>query len=847
MLTLRKAKESFVSCNPLLAFIITLFSFTFQEIIRGVQPFGEVSTQINDQAVQFVPFASEYRRILLGTSELSSYAWTWAGGGGVPMHGNLVTYDGGLLFPLILMLVPENQVEFAFFLITALSYALAAAFMTMLLKRLFPLTQQWIIVVLAVGYSLSSWALQDGSYVQMWLSGLYMLPLLALAAIWTVEGRSFLSGVVIIALAWWSNYYTAYMASLGAGLFLVYYLVISRRSWRDSSRAIALFLLQGLLGVLCSAFAWLPTYRQVMNGIDQEGATALWPDLFPFLGHLLPWTQSLSASPSFAVTSVALILASASIFSSKIQRRIRIANGVTIAGLLFSFAFPTTVIVWNLFDTPNGNLWRAAFVVAFFITLVAGQGASYLDRYTWTDWVLPLGVLIALFYISAQPEANHAFKLVFAMSSFAVLLGLLLYVAVQQRRPEYSQAMGVLVTVFILFEISGSNAWMLKHRDSTLFEPYPQWTPVADAELQWRDATVTERNSPVNRVMLGNGDMSDPSSANKGFLLSVPALSYYSSLIPNSSLVLADKLGITAGRSPRNQSESVDLVAHGLMGTVTALNTTQSEALLKPMPFVHLLPEGQVTEDPVFTGLDWKTNPKRPVFEARNTVLGEPIYHAPLELSLAYSPIALRGSRNVDGTSVSGSCPVGTEVHFDGRDHEATIVTGVGEQKLYHDVIALPQAQNSSGRFSFSITGDTLSPSSGLTYTDKVSCFDLSAYNEVVKRMQPLTYTADRFGSVEISFTEPTTALAVLKMPVNEGYSCQSDMGAVKVRSLEGLLAVPVKQARVLTCTYTIPWQREATVISLSALIIALLVNRFLRRGSRGAVSMTQEGKYLED
>lgn len=824
MLRIRKALEAFVSYNPLLAFIVTMLSFTLQEIIRGAQPFGGASTQINDQAVQFVPFAAEYRRILLGTSELSSYAWTWAAGAGVPMHGNLATYDGGLLFPLVLVLTPENKIEFAFFLITALSYAFAAAFMALLLERLYPGMQRWLLLILAAGYGLSSWALQDGSYVQMWLSGLYMLPLMALVAVHAVQKRYFFSGTAVIALAWWSNYYTAYMASLGAGLFLFYYLAVNRRPLRDSFTSLGFFVMQGILGVLTSAFSWLPTYRQVLNGIEQEGATAMWPDLFPFLGHLLPWTQSLSLSPSFALTSSAIILACMGIASRKIPVRTRIINAATIIMLVFSFAYPVTVIVWNLFDTPNGNLWRAAFVVTFFITLVAAHGASYLEQYTWHEWLSPLAVLAVLFYLSSQPGANHHFKTLFALSVFVVLAGFLVFTLVHKRYPESSTALGALFAVCIMIDFSGSNAWMLHNRDNTLFEPYPQWTPVADSELQWRDSVYAEGSSPVKRTMLGHGKVSDPSYSNKGFLLSTPTLSYYSSLIPNASLALADKLGVTAGRSPRNQSESTDFVVHGLMGTTTTLVTARSQQLLEPMPFAHLLPINQKTETPVFTGLDWKTNPKRPVFEARNNVFGTPVYREPLFLSTFHAPVALEGKDPIDGTLVNGECPAGTEVHFDGRDYEATIVTKQGNRDLYHDVTALPEAQHDSGSFSFTISADIMKPSSGLNEVDKVSCFDPTMYDALTGHKQPLTYTVDRFGAVELVFAESTTALVVLKMPVHEGYQCQSDAGPVPVKSLEGLAAVPVENTHKLTCTYTIPWQRLASSISIGSLMVSILI-----------------------
>lgn len=164
--------------------VVTFCLFILQALLRGHYPFGSSSFLIGDEYSQFLPMAAEYRRILLGTTDMSSYNWTWTVAGGVPMNGNIATYDGGFIFPFVLLLLPEAHVELALFLVTGLSYAVAAWTMMVSLRTLFR-NPRWLDLIISTSYALSSWAVQDSGYVPMWLSGSYMLPLLVLAAHYT--------------------------------------------------------------------------------------------------------------------------------------------------------------------------------------------------------------------------------------------------------------------------------------------------------------------------------------------------------------------------------------------------------------------------------------------------------------------------------------------------------------------------------------------------------------------------------------------------------------------------------------------------------------------------------------
>lgn len=546
----------------ILSSAIAFTLYCLQEWLRGAMPLGTLSTQVGDQFTQYLPFAAEYRRILLGTATLSSYSWSWTVGGGTPMHGNIATYDGGLLFPMVLAMTPEDSIEIAIFFIVGLSYAVAAFTMALLVRYIHSELHTVLVVLLGVSYALSSWAVQDSSYVPMWLSGHYMLPLLALVGIRAHKGKGFLSGVLVVSYTWWANYYTAFMASLGAGVFLVFWLVTHENSWRRAMRTILTFASQGILGVLIAAPIWLPTLRQILNGIEWPGEPIIWPEWNSFLGHLLPWVVSINTSPSFAAGSFVLLLSLLAFTSRALSWRFRLTSLATMLLLGLSFAVPRTIYIWNVFDEPNGNLWRAAFVYVFIVTVIASFAAQELHNMRLQEFLIP-AVIIALLIVIAKMEDSN-----YIMWSLGVLTIAMVFVLTSMQSRLRTQAVGgsllVVTLLVVLVETLFSNALMLNFRDQRIFLTHASWSETAQSDLNARDLIVASHSQSdlgTQRVRFVVEGAADAKYSNRGALLSLASLGYYSSLTPGSMLRLADDLGVTKATSPRAQTLSDDPVA----------------------------------------------------------------------------------------------------------------------------------------------------------------------------------------------------------------------------------------------------------------------------------------------
>lgn len=202
----------------LLAAALTVASFCAADAVARSYPFGPRTRAVNDLGNQYVPFHAHLWDLLHGRSD-GGLLVNWQSGFGSSFLPDLGTYLSSP-FALLVGVFPRDEIDLAVYVVTVLKTACAGAAMAWLLLRLRP-GRWWAAGLLGAAYALCGWSIADASYNPMWLDGLVALPLLCLVGEWALGGRRRLLGVLVVALAWIANFYTAYMATLGAGLFLL--------------------------------------------------------------------------------------------------------------------------------------------------------------------------------------------------------------------------------------------------------------------------------------------------------------------------------------------------------------------------------------------------------------------------------------------------------------------------------------------------------------------------------------------------------------------------------------------------------------------------------------------------
>ncbi|MFB6754498.1 YfhO family protein [Streptomyces sp. NPDC056353] len=357
----------------LLAAAITVTAFCAADAVARSYPFGPRTRAVNDLGNQYVPFHAHLWDLLHGRAD-GGLLVNWQSGFGSSFLPDLGTYLSSP-FALLVGLFPRDEIDLAVYVITVLKTACAGAAMAWLLLRLRP-GRWWAAGLLGSAYALCGWSLADASYNPMWLDGLVSLPLLCLVGEWALSGRRRLLGVLIVALAWIANFYTAYMATLGAGLLLLLRLWLSglprRRALAAAGRATATVALGVGLAAPLVTVVYFGT-KHAYPGRVTHFAPVATEDV---LARLLPTTYGFG-SPALFVGTTALLLALALPFHRAAPVRVRAGWSLLVVAVALSMQWTPTHLAWHAFATPNGSPYRQTFVLCALLVVAAWHTLSY--------------------------------------------------------------------------------------------------------------------------------------------------------------------------------------------------------------------------------------------------------------------------------------------------------------------------------------------------------------------------------------------------------------------------------------------------------------------------------------
>ncbi|MFI2643640.1 YfhO family protein [Streptomyces sp. NPDC018610] len=357
----------------LLAAAITVTAFCAADAVAGSYPFGPRTRAVNDLGNQYVPFHAHLWDLLHGRAD-GGLLVNWQSGYGSSFLPDLGTYLSSP-FALLVALFPRDEIDLAVYAVTVLKTACAGAAMAWLLLRLRP-GRWWAAGLLGAAYALCGWSVADASYNPMWLDGLVALPLLCLVGEWTLAGRHRLLGVVVVAFAWIANFYTAYMATIGAALVLLLRMWLlglpRRRALTTAGRAAATV----VLGIGLSAPLVTVIYLGTQHAYPGRVTHFAPVDTQDLLARLLPTTYGFG-SPALFVGTTALLLALALPFHRGAPRRVRAGWPLLVLAVTLSMQWTPTHLAWHAFATPNGSPYRQAFVLCALLVIAAWHSLSH--------------------------------------------------------------------------------------------------------------------------------------------------------------------------------------------------------------------------------------------------------------------------------------------------------------------------------------------------------------------------------------------------------------------------------------------------------------------------------------
>ncbi|MEU6862600.1 YfhO family protein [Streptomyces sp. NPDC046876] len=778
--------------GSLLAALVTAAAVCAGDAAARVFPYGHRHRSVNDLGNQFVPFHAHLWDLLHGRAR-GGLLLNWQSGYGTSFLPDLGTYLTSPFAPLV-ALFPRQDIDLAVYVVTVLKTAAAAAAMAWLLR-----TQArgrwWAAGLLGASYALCGWSVIEASYNPMWLDGLIAFPLLCLTGEWALRGRRFTAAVLVAAVCWTANFYTAYMATLGAALVLLVRLLLQRRPVRQRVGAAARAAGAVLLGIAVSAPVLVPLFlssRQAYPGWTREFRPAPWADVF---ARMLPGTYSFS-SPALFVGTGTLLLVAALPFHRAVPLRTRLAWSGLTAAVLLSFQWTPAHLAWHLFATPNGSPYRQTFVLAGVAVIAAWAALAH-------GVPGPRALVASAALLGAAGLAASGSPL--ATSWGFVLFGGGLALAgaawwalgrrAARRRLAFPAA--ALLAVVLAGQAAATTAFGHRGKLGGL-DDYPSWGPAHTARaaaLAGAEGWPAYRTDPSRPALSGN----DP------LLLGGEGGAYYSSHTPD--VYTRTMVALGAGWTSRGRNvQSIDNpVTDALFAVGARLQPDGTVARSRPLPLLTLRPASPA--GPAGISGPAPSYGDGPPFANQELLLGARVYEDPV---------------------APGVCRAGTEAFLWAPEYNATARLADGPAfrlngNAPRNRAALQPLGPSRGVSSALVLDAPAPPHWAL------SCLDRGRLDAAVAALRAAAPdpASVRVGSASVSAVLPpgSSGTAVLAAPAIAGWSCNGRPATAYL----GLVATPVTPGtRTVACTFRPPGLRPGAAAAAGALLVVAVLG--LRR-----------------
>ncbi|MEV7614011.1 YfhO family protein [Streptomyces sp. NPDC089799] len=737
-----------------LAALIAALAVCAGDAAARIFPYGHRHRSINDLGNQFVPFHARLWDLLHGEAA-GGLLLNWQSGYGTSFLPDLGTYLTSP-FAVLVGLFPREDIDLAVYVITVLKIAAAAAVMAGLLRTMRP-GPWWGAAVLGASYALCGWSVIEASYNTMWLDGLIAFPLLCLTGEWALRRRRAGLAPVVVAVCWAANFYTAYMATLGAALVLLVRVVLEREDVRDRVRVVLRAAGATLLGIALAGPVLVPVFlgsKHAFPGLVKEFEPAGWTDLS---ARLLPATYSFS-SPAVFVGTGTLLLAAALPFHRAVPVRTRLWWTGLVLAVLLSFQWKPTHLAWHVFATPNGSPYRQTFVLAGVLVIAAwtGLAAGRPGPRALAGGAAVTGAA-ALAAAGSTLPTTWSYALFLGGLAVAWLAWWLLH-----RHRLAVPAAGLLVLV-LAGQAAATTAWG-HHEKLALLDDYPSWGREHGARaraLAAADGWPAYRTDPGRPALTGNDPM----------LLGGEGGSYYSSHTPDVYTRTMAALGAGWTSRGRNVQSIDNPVTDALFAVGARLQPDGSVLRRDTLPMVTVRP-------PAAAAPAYGDSP----FRNQELLLGARVYEQPV---------------------APGVCAPGTEAFLWAPAYDGRVRLADGQP------FGL-RGNAPKNRAAMQPMGVSHGASSKLRFLGKepldwtLECLDRSRLDAAVSALRDTAAVSVRVGSrgVRAELPAGSTGTAVVAATRIPGWTCNG-------RSAEshlGLVAVPLDgRTTTVTCTFRPP------------------------------------------
>lgn len=816
----------------LVAFILPIVCLCLSGMLRGSFPFGDITRSVNDLGNQFVPVHTYYWDILHGKAEGDLF-FNWRSAFGTGFYADFVTYLSSP-FALLVYFFPRENVNLAVYIITLLKLATAGAFMAFYLsawKR-----GSWAFAgLLGASYALCGWAVDDSFFVPMWLDGLIAFPLICLVGQWAIEGRRMYLGTCMVAIAWISNFYTAYMATLGA----VIEILIRMFTKKITAKQRGFMLLRGVGMVTLGVGLAFPLIYPILQATATAQPTITQPfEAVPWthlLSRLLPTTEGIGLSPSIFVGTPALLLALLFLFQTSIVLRTRLIWTITTVAVLLSFQWNPTQLLWHAFAKPNGSSFREAFIFCGLLIMLAWMAVTHLKKIhplSYFGTAISFGLLLI---ITQKSPLLNDITIPIVGTAAILSIGALAVISFALHKRKYMWS-GIAVTIIVLGFIAESSvsSMMVDQVRYARFTSTPEWGGWHD---RVRQQITANENWPVYRTETGTTFI----AKNDPWLIGGQGVVYYSSLTMKDTTKLATDLGFGWDRWGRGLLSLDNEVTDTIFSVGRRISTTiEADRSVQVHTKKQAVPPLVTVHPKLFS----TTIPTTNVFRNHELLLGSKLYKIPtpkLTISKDTAPVKQTKKtyiltpqiNNKTGTfTLTATCKPGSIVYLYtpylyGHAKLANETSGIkmmgSKASIRGPIIKLGKTP-ASGKLSVAIR----TYRGGEIGKQPIACLDESKLHSTVSHLQKTGATNVQASGHSITATLPkgSTGSAIISIPNSSGWMCSREEGeAFRPKSYFGLIRVPLEEdTSTLSCSYTPPGLPVGFLLGIISFVIMMLL-----------------------
>lgn len=337
-----------------------------------------------------------------GIFNFNTYMYSFNNGLGGGMFG-AITYF--VFSPIYLLSILFKSIDLVNFIYLVILFKLSLCGFTMYfyLRNHFK-DRKMVYLFFSLIYALSGYMIIF-YYNILWLTALYMLPLI----IWSIERlvneKKHLPYVLCLAYTLIFVYYIGYMLCIFSAIYFVYLLLIKYNLKKDKKEIVSIFIkfiISSILSGLIAMVILLPTFMDLKEGFKLSEFRSMfnYPSTFLevasrfFIGSADVDTIRIFPLPN--IYSSMLVLPLVYFYFVSAEKKERWISLSFLIIMLSAFFVPMINYIWHGFNFPNWLNYRFAFMIIFLLIVYAVKGFKNIDKIKLKHYLIYYAAFLAL-------------------------------------------------------------------------------------------------------------------------------------------------------------------------------------------------------------------------------------------------------------------------------------------------------------------------------------------------------------------------------------------------------------------------------------------------------------------